>query len=273
MAVVIGLFGAGAMGSAVGARLVKGGATVLTPLDGRSAASRARAEAAGMQDVPVARVAEADIILSIVPPADAEEVTLRIAPFLGSRHVFVDFNALSPATKKAIGAPIADSGAVFVDGCIIGLPGAPILYVSGEAADRAMILGDHGVDVRRIDGPVGAAAALKMCYAGINKGQTGLGAAMLLAASRSGAVEALRGELAASQGPLLAKFDRAIPDMYGKAYRWVAEMREIAAFLEEDEAAAMIFEGFARLFDRLAKDVAGPGEERALLDAFLKRED
>ena len=58
--------------------------------------------------------------------------------------------------------------------------------------------------------------------------------------------------------------------MYPKAYRWVAEMREISAFLREDKAAAMIFEGAAQLYDRLATDIANVGQERDTLDEFFR---
>jgi len=46
-------------------------------------------------------------------------------------------------------------------------------------------------------------------------------------------------------------------------------MREIAAFLREDKAAAMIFEGAAQLYDRLATDIANEGKERGILDGFF----
>jgi len=85
-----------------------------------------------------------------------------------------------------------------------------------------------------------------MSYAGINKGIIAIGTAMLLAAARSGASTGLYQELSESLPQLLSKFEKGIPDMYPKAYRWVAEMREIAAFLGEDKAAAMIFEGAAQ---------------------------
>jgi putative dehydrogenase len=123
--------------------------------------------------------------------------------------------------------------------------------------------------LRQIDGPVGAAAALKMSYSGISKGLTAIGAAMLLAASRSGSARSLHQELSESLPQLLSRFETGIPDMYPKAYRWVAEMREIAAFLQEDKAAAMIFEGAAQLYERLAADVATEGPEQRVLDAFF----
>ena len=58
--------------------------------------------------------------------------------------------------------------------------------------------------------------------------------------------------------------------MYPKAYRWVAEMREIATFLGEDKAAAMIFEGAAQFYDQLAADIANEGQERDALDEFFR---
>jgi L-threonate 2-dehydrogenase len=77
-------------------------------------------------------------------------------------------------------------------------------------------------------------------------------------------------ELGESLPQLLSRFETGIPDMYPKAYRWVAEMREIAAFLSEDKAAAIIFEGAAQLYDRLATDIANEGQERSALDEFLR---
>src|SRR5260221_12417994 len=91
-----------------------------------------------------------------------------------------------------------------------------------------------------------------MSYAGITKGLTGLGAAMMLGASRSGAAAALRQELAESQPHLLAWLARQVPSMYPKAYRWVAEMEEIDAFSGGDVAAQQIYRGQARPYERPA---------------------
>ena len=124
--------------------------------------------------------------------------------------------------------------------------------------------------LQAVAGPIGAASALKMSYAGINKGLTAVAAAMVLAATRAGAADALRDELARSQPQLLAKLEVALPDMVPKAYRWVAEMREIAAFLGPDHPAALAYEGFARLFDHIAADEKGARTDVALLTAFAR---
>ena len=110
---------------------------------------------------------------------------------------------------------------------------------------------------------------MKLSYAGITKGFTALGAMMLLAASRAGTDAALRAELAQSQPHLLAWLTRQLPRMPDKAYRWVAEMEEIAAFTEADPAAAALFTAAAGLYERLAADRAAEGEETAALLRFL----
>ena len=119
-------------------------------------------------------------------------------------------------------------------------------------------------------GPIGAASAMKMSYAGITKGFTALGAAMMLAASRAGTAEDLRAELSSSQPALFGWLTRQVPGMYSKAYRWVAEMEEIAQFVGEDPAARNFYEGAARLYERLAADFDGERKEIAALDAFCK---
>ena len=278
MNMLIAILSPGAMGSAISARLVEHGACVLTSLDGRSAATVDRARAAGMQDASPQTIANADLILSIVPPGEAVALTKSlVTPLSQSRHkpVYIDCNALSPRTKTEIAGILAETGCNMIDGAIVGAPPhpgdkGPRIYVSGDRSGRASVLRRLGLDLRQIDGPIGAAAALKMSYAGINKGITAIGAAMLLAASRSGASKGLYQELSESLPQLLSKFETGIPDMYPKACRWVAEMREIAAFLNEDKAAAMIFEGAARLYDRLAIDISNEGKERGTLDGFFR---
>ena len=278
MNIVVAIHSPGAMGSAISARLVEHGARVLTSLDGRSAATVKRAGAAGMEDVSPETITTADLILSIVPPGEAVALAEGFVKRLSeSRHkpVFIDCNALSPKTKTQVAVTLAETGCDVIDGAIIGAPPqpgekGPRFYVSGGQTGRASVLRALGLDLRQIDGPIGAAAALKMSYSGVSKGLTAIGTAMLLAASRSGSSRDLYQELGESLPQLLSRFETGIPDMYPKAYRWVAEMREIAAFLSEDKAAAMIFEGAAQLYDRLAADIASEGQERRTLDEFLR---
>jgi L-threonate 2-dehydrogenase len=278
MSYVVAVIGPGAMGSAVGRRLHENGATVLTSLAGRSQTARTRAVSSGMVDVADAQIAKADFILSIVPPSEALSVAERLAPELqrvGRKPVFIDCNAISAQTAIAIGDVVGHTGARYVDASIIGFPPqpgdqSPAFFVAGPFAESALVLRELGLDLRDLDAPVGAASALKMSYAGITKGLVGLAAAMILSASRAGAGPALREELEASQPVLFKRFMSAVPDMYPKAYRWVAEMQEIGKFAGDDNAAKAIYEGFASLFERLAADNAGGQTDINIIDSFLK---
>ena len=147
---------------------------------------------------------------------------------------------------------------------------SPKIYLSGEAAPRAAELTKYGLEMPIQPGPIGAASAMKMSYAGITKGFTALGAAMMLAASRAGTAEDLKAELSSSQPALFGWLTRQVPNMYSKAYRWVAEMEEIAQFVGEDPAARKFYEGAAQLYERIAADFEGDRKETAALDAFCK---
>jgi 3-hydroxyisobutyrate dehydrogenase-like beta-hydroxyacid dehydrogenase len=272
----IAIIAPGAMGSAIGRRLTQNGARVLTSLKGRSAGSVARAEQAAMRDVePRELIEQADFFLSIVPPKDAGAVAAAFASWITEAEkspLYVDCNAIAVPEVERIGAIVERAGGRFVDGCIIGLPPVesgrgPTLYFSGSHAHALQSLDQLGLVVRCIDGSIGAATALKLSYAGINKGITAIAAAMILAAERAGAGDGFRAELAASQPELLSKFQKAVPDMFPKAYRWVEEMRAIEEFVGAAFPESRFYEGAAGLFERLAREDAE--EERRRLGLFL----
>lgn len=266
------------MGAAIGQRLTGHGVEVRTALAGRSAATVARAAAAGMIGADPAALAESSVILSIVPPGEALGLARALVPVLteaARKPIFVDCNAVSPDTVAQIAAIIAPTGCRFVDAGIIGGPprpgeAGPTFYASGGDAGRFAELASYGLEIRVLDGPVGAASALKMSYAGITKGLTALGTAMMLAATRAGVAEALAQELAESQPGLLKIFTRSVPGMFPKAYRWIAEMEEIAAF-SGDPATAELYRGVAGLYRRITADVAGGNADTAALRDFLRR--
>jgi len=79
--------------------------------------------------------------------------------------------------------------------------------------------------------------------------------------------------LLSSQPALVGWLTRAMPRMYSKAYRWVAEMEEIAEFVGEDHAARQYFNAAAQLYARIAKDWDNERQETGALDAFCKSQD
>ena len=274
---VVAIIAPGAMGAGVGKRLTDRGAAVLTTLAGRSTATVARAKAAGMTSASDEEIAGADFILSILPPGEALALAQHLAPALtvsNAKPVFVDCNAINPATVEQVAAVIAPTGSPFVDAGIIGAPpkegnAGPRFYASGTAAPRFAALREYGLDIRVLDGPLSAASALKMSYAGITKGTQAIGAAMMLAATRGGSAEALLKELEFSQKDLLAMFRQQLPLMPAKAYRWIAEMQEIAGFVGDDPAARELYQGAAHFYERIAEDFAAEKKDVAALLQFL----
>jgi putative dehydrogenase len=279
MGPVVAIIAPGMMGSAVGRRLVQHGLKVTTVLDGRTAESLARAREAGMVLVTDAEAVTADVLMSIVPPAAAVPLAERLLPRLQAsrqKPIYVDCNAVNPKTVVEIASIVTSTGCPFVDAGIIGGPpkpnyDGPVFYASGDAAGRFAALGEYGLKVRVLDGRVGAASAVKMSYAGITKGFTALSAAMMLAAAREGTADTLHRELSESQPALLAWLTRQMPAMYSKAYRWVAEMEEIAEFVADDSAARQAYLAYARFYERLAADFDGDKRAVGALAEFVKR--
>ncbi len=280
MTPVIAIIAPGAMGAAVGKRLTDNGLKVLTSLAGRSAETAARAKAAGMADADDSEIAAADFILSILPPGDALALAVRFAPALqasNAKPVYVDCNAINPATVERVAVAVAPTGSPFVDAGIIGSPpkpgdAGPRFYASGPSAHRFAVLRDYGLDVRVLGGAMSAASALKMSYAGITKGTQAIGAAMMLAAMRAGSADDLLAELQSSQKQLFPWLKRSLSQMPSKAYRWVAEMQEIAGFVADDPGARDLYEGAAQFYERFAEDFErGDKKAAAALEAFLAK--
>jgi len=129
-------------------------------------------------------------------------------------------------------------------------------------------LGKFGLDVQIVDGPIGAASALKMSYAGLTKGLIAIGVAMVAGARRAGLSEALRAELERSQPELLRMLRARVPAMFPKVYRWVAEMEQIGEFLGSTEDGAAIYEGIARLYEQIATEWEKAGASSASFTAI-----
>ena len=269
----------GNMGAGVGRRLTENKVTVLTSIAGRSEESAKRAREAGMRPVEERALAEADFLLSIIPPGEAHGLAKRLSPVLtaaNKKPVYVDCNAVSPPTVQKIADEIAATGCPFVGAGIIGPPPKPgstntKIYASGPAAADFARLNGYGLIVRVLGGPVTAASALKMSYAGITKGFTALGTAMMLAATRGGSADALRAELAESRPDLLRYLSNQVPSMYSKAYRWVAELDEIASFVGDERAEHEMLAAAARLYERIADDFDKEKNEIGVLDRFLNK--
>lgn len=279
----IAVIAMGEMGSGIARRLSERGATVLTSLAGRSAASAERAAAAGVEAVDdEGLIARSQLFLSVVPPHSAGETAERFMPLIekaAQRPVFIDCNAIAPQTLHGISRPFLERGLPFLDASIIGAApkpdgSSPRLYISGAVHDEADILASLGLDARVLSKGLGDASALKMSYAGITKGFQALGTAMALGAARNGVLDSLVAELKHSQAGLYDWLCRQLPRMYPKAYRWDGEMREIARFLMPEQSSSAMLSGAADLYNHVAADNrAGPKSEIiSTLNRFVGKE-
>jgi 3-hydroxyisobutyrate dehydrogenase-like beta-hydroxyacid dehydrogenase len=262
----IALLHPGNMGSTIGACAAASGARVLWTSAQRSAASRKRAEQAGLVDAGdlAAAVRQSDIVLSVCPPEFATEIALSVAAqrFQG---IYVDANAVSRATAEDIAKIVVKAGASFVDGGIIGSPvkqaGTTRMYLSGEkAAEIAQLFSSSKLDARSIGAVPGEASALKVVYAAWTKGTDALILAIRALAAHEGVDQALLEEWRISQPALENKCLRAAAVAVPKMWRYVGEMREIAEAFEAAGLPSGFHNAAAEVSERLAcfKDQTEP---------------
>jgi 3-hydroxyisobutyrate dehydrogenase-like beta-hydroxyacid dehydrogenase len=256
--VTIGLLHPGEMGSSIGAVARASGARVIWVSEDRSDGTRARAEADGFEDVSWlnAVVNQSRIIVSVCPPEFATEVASEVQA-LGFRGIYVDANAIAPATSRHVEEIVAQNGGSYVDGGIIGAParqpGTTRLYLSGEQAGFVAQFLDKGdLEVICIEGDAGAASAVKMAYAAWTKGTSALLADIHALALAEGVHGPLMAEWQRSQPELLARSDRGLASAAAKAWRFAGEMDEIAATFAADGLPDGFHRAAADVYRRLA---------------------
>ena len=283
----VAIMAPGHMGHAIGGHLVKAGLKVITNLEGRSDATLARAAGAGIIDVgsDSALVGEADILLSILAPAHALEFARRTAKAVAREHadiLFVDCNAISPATAAEVAAILGAVGTACVDASIRG--GAPLggrpqprIYASGPGADDFRALSQYGLDIQCIGSKPGQASGLKICAASFSKGVVLLMIQAFVAARALGVEKELREELQSHAA--FKDAERRAPNLGPDAYRWAGEMDEIAGTFAATGLSPKTFEGFAALC-RLAestpmgaetKETMAPGQDLDEISDILLR--
>lgn len=261
----IGIAHPGEMGGAVAAALSGEDARVVWASAGRSVDTRARAEDGGLRDVETLEelAAQSDLLLAICPPHAAVELAEELA---GYRGVYVDANAIAPQTAMEVAAIVTAGGAEYVDGSIIGPPPSAAattrLYLSGErAAELATLLSAPLIEAIALDGPTTAASAIKMVHAGWTKGSAALLLTMRAAALELGVEEPLLAEWERSQPDLAAKADRAAQQAAAKAWRWTAEMEEVALTLESAGLPDGFHRAAAEIFTRTPPGIDASGAE------------
>jgi 3-hydroxyisobutyrate dehydrogenase-like beta-hydroxyacid dehydrogenase len=261
---VIGLISPGQMGASIGAAASHSATRVIWAGDGRSKASHTRASDAGLENGGTidTLVKDSDIILSVCPPHDAEDVARQVKQraFPG---LFVDCNAIAPEKSRQIAERFGYQN--FVDGGIVGGPAwksesGTRLYLSGDRSKEiAALFNNSPLETTIIPGEIGAASAMKMVFAAYTKGTTALLAAILGVAEKEG----VRNVLESQWGQTFTEqtHQRVVANS-AKAWRFEGEMQEIAATFENaglpggfHAAAAVVFERLAQFKDEPAADI------------------
>lgn len=268
----------GEMGSAVGACLARGGHRVLWASEARSPATRSRANAAGLVEAPNLKqaVREAEIVFSVCPPHAALGVAREVA-HAGFRGVYVDANAVAPATVREIGRIVSEGGARWIDGGIIGAAPGPQtstrLYLAGAGAqDIAVMFQGSYLGTVVLEAPAGSASALKVCFAAWTKGSTALLADIRTLAQVEGVDTALLSEWKLSR-PAAQQDSEQVTVAARKAWRWVGEMEEIAASFESAGLPGDFHRGAAEIYRRLLdfKDAPVPPQMGDVTAALKRR--
>jgi 3-hydroxyisobutyrate dehydrogenase-like beta-hydroxyacid dehydrogenase len=242
--VTVGLLHPGRMGAAVATQIMANGHTVLWCPDGRSPATHRRAKEAGLSPAPLGQLlADSEIVLSICPPAVAEEIATTVAG-IGYRGIYVEANAISPARMHRIAARFTEAEAAVVDGCFVGSPpgGHPParLYLAGTpTASRrvADLFTGALVESVLLGEQQGQASALKMAFACFQRTSRIAAALAHALADDHGITEALLTEAQRMPCDILVNRD-FLPSVAVRAWRWAPEMHEVASTLSAQHLPA-----------------------------------
>lgn len=257
----IGLVGAGAMGSALGACWRAGGLEVRTVLAGRSERTRRRVVAAGIDVVDgLDGLVHSDVVVSVVPPGQARAVARDIAAAArrtGARPLVVDLNAVSPRTVRAVQDVLARAGLDLVDGSVSGPPpraggGDVRVYLSGGRAADVAALPAPGVDMRRLAGPAGTASALAMCTASLSTGSTALQAQAMLTARRHGVLAEFFDDTSRQWPGNVRSWPLGVAFAATQWASFADETVEIARTQRDAGLPAELFDGVAAAYTHLA---------------------
>ena len=193
-----------------------------------------------------------------MPPGAARKVALEVAAHpAASGRLFADLNAIAPAGVAELADTLAAAGVATVDGSISGpppqRPGTTTVYLSGPRAQEVAALPLEGVERRVVGERVGLASAVKMCTASVYKGRVAVLAQALRTAHALGVLEPVLDDLAETGMVDPARAGTTLGRASAKAWRYVAEMDEIAATQASAGLPPELFAAFGEVYAELAE--------------------
>jgi 3-hydroxyisobutyrate dehydrogenase-like beta-hydroxyacid dehydrogenase len=162
----------------------------------------ARARGVPVEFLPLADALHgARFVFSTVTTSSAREAATRSTPHLAAGQFYVDLNATMPSIKQEVERFVRPSGALFVEGALlgaVGVTGATTAILTGgangEQAARELA-SDFGLNVSFFSSELGKASTFKMLRSIFSKGLEALLIEFLAAGERAGMREALWNEV------------------------------------------------------------------------------
>ncbi len=231
----IGILHPGEMGISIAASALNSGRVVLWASQGRSPQTLERSKSYTLVDAHTIEnlCQTCSILISVCPPHAAAEVSQQVvtASFKG---LYVDANAISPQRTTDIAEMMAGHGITFVDGGIIGGPAWEVnktfLFLSGKESQKVADCFSAGpLRTEVIGDQIGQASALKMCYSAYTKGRSALLCAILGSAETLGVRDILEKQWSIDDPDFAEQTTQRVRRVTAKAWRFEAEMQEIAA--------------------------------------------
>jgi 3-hydroxyisobutyrate dehydrogenase-like beta-hydroxyacid dehydrogenase len=276
----VGILYPGEMGTSLG-RILRESVRVVTTVEGRSPRTQQLCREAELETLPTMRdvVCCADVVVSVVPPASALQLARDYAKLAGlapAGRLYVDVNAVSPATAVAVGRVLEEAGVDYVDAAINGLAArlrnGALVYLSGPRAAEVAAWWGQYLTVQVIGETPGKASALKGVLAGLSKGLTALFAEIAVLAHAAGVSEPFLERCRSYYRGVTEVVDRMLPTYPQHARRRAEEMAELEeAMLTLDLEPTMV-RAAHRVTARMAEaDLpAAPGTPAWTADEILK---
>ncbi len=177
-----------------------------------------------------------DALISVVTADQALIAAKKAARHMAGGRLYLDFNSVSPDTKRAAAREIEAAGGAYVDVAVMSpvLPkrlSTPLLVSGSQADSAAGLLRSAGfTDVRSVGAEIGRASAIKMIRSIMIKGREALSACCALAAHQAGVMDEVRASLGEEWA---GQADYNLDRMLTHGQRRAAEMDEVAAMLTD----------------------------------------
>jgi 3-hydroxyisobutyrate dehydrogenase-like beta-hydroxyacid dehydrogenase len=226
------------MGAALAVLLRSKSIRVVTTLDHRSDRTIRLSRDAGVValDSLAEVVRQSQIILSLVPPAAAEqtaEAYCQLAELSAPSSIYVDCNSISPELAARLSIRLAACGRQFVDATINGLARTAAtsgtMFLSGARAQDVAQLFAGTMRVQILGGPAGSAKAMKMLLSGLAKGACALYLEMAMLAQRRGILQEMMAAASQIYPGIAAVALRMMPTIPQHRVRRASEMCELEA--------------------------------------------